>query len=104
METTIISGLVEGGQETVDIPGGLTVTEAAVVISGTDTVAIELGDQTFDAGNQYVVYAGGGNDGPVGVFVDVIPMDPCEVAVVPTTPTTAAPAAAAVTAAPAFTG
>ena len=104
VETTIISGLVEGGQETVDIPGGLTVTDAAVVISGTDTVAIALGDQTFDAGNQYVVYAGGGADGDAGVFVDVIPMDPCEVPVVPTTPTTAAPAAAAVTAAPAFTG
>ena len=104
VETTVISGLAEGAQETVDLPGGLAVTDAAVVLAGTDTVAIALGDLTFDAGSHYVVYAGGGNDGDAGAFVDVIPMDPCEVPVVPTTPTTAAPAAAAVTAAPAFTG
>ncbi len=88
VETTVISGLAEGAQETVDLPGGLAVTDAAVVLAGTDTVAIALGDLTFDAGSQYVVYAGGGNDGPAGVFVDVIPMDPCEVPVEPTTTTT----------------
>ncbi len=102
--TTVISGLAEGAQETVDLPGGLTVTNANVVLAGTETVVIPLGDQTFDAGSHYVIYAAGGNDGDAGVFPDVIAMDPCEVPVEPTTPTTAAPAAAAVTAAPAFTG
>lgn len=104
--TVIISDLPEGGQETVDVPGGLTVNDVVVASAGNpDNVIIEVGDLTLAAGNHYVVYAGGGSDGGADVFVDVIPMDPCVVPVEPTTTITKpAPAAAAVTAAPKFTG
>ncbi len=105
-ETVIVPGLGEGDQATLDLPAPLTVTDVSVVGSESGETFIDLGDVTLEAGNQYVVYAGGGADGPAGAFVDVIPMDPCEVPVEPTTTTTAAPgpAAAAVTAAPRFTG
>ena len=106
-EITIISNLAEGAQQTVDLPGGTAATNAAVVPAGGGAPLIALGDLTLEAGTQYVVYAGGGNDGPAGVFIDDLPMDPCPVA---TTTTTAAPttttavAPAAVVATPSFTG
>jgi len=104
--TLIISDLPEGGQQTVDVPGGLIANDVVVASAGNpDNVIIEVGDLTLAAGNHYVVYAGGGSDGGADVFVDVIPMDPCVVPVEPTTTITKpAPAAAAVTAAPKFTG
>jgi len=104
--TLIISDLPEGGQQTVDVPGGLIANDVVVASAGNpDNVIIEVGDLTLVAGNHYVVYAGGGSDGNANVFVDVIPMDPCVVPVEPTTTITKpAPAAAAVTAAPKFTG
>jgi len=104
--TVIISDLPEGDQETVDVPGGLTVNDVVVASAGiSDNVIIEVGDLTLAAGNHCVVYAGGGSDGGADVFVDVIPMDPCIVPVEPTTTITkTAPAAAAVTAAPKCTG
>jgi hypothetical protein len=104
--STIISNLPEGGQKTVDLPGGTLAEFVSVVPAGGNTVFVQVPSLLFDAGEQVVVYAAGGNDGAVGVFVDVIPMDPCEVPADPTTTTTtaAAPAAAAVTAAPKFTG
>lgn len=111
-ETTIVSALAEGDQATVDLPGGITATGAAVVPAGGGATLIDLGDLTLEEGTHYVVYAGGGNDGDAGVFIDPIAMEPCET---PTTTTTApdddvdadaaeAPAAAPVAAQPTFTG
>ena len=84
-ETVIVPDLGEGDQATLDLPAPLTVTDVSVVGSESGETFIDLGDVSLEAGNQYVVYAGGGNDGDAGVFVDVIPMDPCEVPVEPTT-------------------
>lgn len=106
-EITIVSGLAEGAQETVDLPGGIAATGVAVVPAGGGAPLITLGDLTLAAGTHYVVYAGGGNDGGAGVFVDEIAMEPCPVTTTttaPTTTTTAAVAPAAVAAAPRFTG
>jgi hypothetical protein len=109
VETTVVADLGEGEQATLDLPAPLTVTDAGVFGSDDGALFIDLGDQTFEAGNHYVVYAGGGADGDADVFVDIIEMDPCTTPVVPTTPTTAAPTTAPPAAQPAavtprFTG
>ena len=103
--TVVVEGLLPGDQAITDIPAPLAATDVVVTSAGNpDDVFIDLGPVTFEPGINYVVYAGGGLDGPAGAFVDPITLAPC---VTPTTapaPTTEAPAAAAVTAAPKFTG
>ncbi|MCU0311857.1 MAG: DUF4397 domain-containing protein [Acidimicrobiales bacterium] len=101
--STIISDLPEGGQQTEDLPGGTLAEFVSVVPAGGDQVFVQIPSVEFEAGQHLVVYAAGGDDGAVGVFVEQIPMEPCEVPVDPTTPAPT-PAAAAVTAAPRFTG
>lgn len=103
-QLTVVEGLEEGAQATIDLPAPLDATDVAVTAAGDpDNILIDIGPLSLLDGINYVVYAGGGNDGDAGVFVDAIPLDECEVPVDPTT-TAPAPAAAAVAARPAFTG
>ncbi len=102
-ETTLVSGLDEGAQATLEVPAGTVAENVEIQVDG--SVAAALGDLgPFDEGTQYVVYAIGGNDGDIGAFVKVIDEELCDVPVTTTTvaPTTTATAAA--TATPRFTG
>lgn len=103
-ETTLVSGLAEGAQASADVPAPLAATGVAVVPAGGGAPLITIGDVTFQPGVNTVVYAGGGNDGPAGVFVDVIELTTCETPVEPTTTTTTTAAAQPATVTPAFTG
>ena len=104
-ETVLVPNLAEGGQAGLDVPAPLAVTDVKVTPAGdSGTTLIAVGDVTFEPGVNTVVYAGGGNDGPAGVFVDVIQLTTCETPVEPTTTTTTTAAAQPATATPAFTG
>jgi hypothetical protein len=101
--TILFSDVGEGEQQTIEVPAGTTALDTQIFVS--DAPVAELGDLgPFEEGNQYVVYAIGGNDGSIGAFVDVIEEEVCDE---PTTTTTASPtttATAAATATPRFTG
>lgn len=101
-ETTLVSDLGEEEQATLEVPAGTVAADAAIVA---EFATVELGDLgPFEGGSHYVVYAIGGADGAIGIFVDVIEEEVCAE---PTTTTTAAPtttATAAAAATPRFTG
>jgi hypothetical protein len=100
-ETTLVEGLDEEEQATLEVPAGTVAEDAAIVA---EFATVDLGDLgPFEGGTHYVVYAIGGADGAIGIFVDVIEEEICEVPVTTTVaPTTTAAAAAAVP--PRFTG
>jgi hypothetical protein len=106
VESTVAAGVFEGASVYTSVPAPLEATDVVIVPAGGTTPIVDLGPFTFPEGVNTVVYAGGGNDGPVGVFVDFIDVGVCETPVEPTTTTTTtAPAAAApATLTPAFTG
>ena len=106
VESVVVANVVEGASVSVSVPAPLAASDVVIVPAGGTTPIVDIGPVTFPEGVNTVVYAGGGADGPVGVFADSIDVGVCETPVEPTTTTTttAPAAAAAATVAPSFTG
>jgi len=102
-ETVLIPSLAEGGQAVLEVPGGVEIPNIEADGPGLSEPYV-VGSATFPAGLNTVIYLGGGGDGTIGEFIQLVPIDTCSTPTTAAPVTTVAPAARAAAATPRFTG